>query len=170
MDGEGKTADGEAKNAGWRRWRRWFAELETATKAIGVAIAAIAILSFVIPPLGTLVNVITAWRFGAVGYARYEVAPKESSRGGNYLTPRGQFWLLSSDPGDDYQDLRIGDRLQAASPINFREDKDSDARIIFVLDKGDCVIVLGADDPVESEGARSGGWLKVATTACGLFG
>mgnify|MGYP000241371680 CR=1 FL=1 len=160
--------EGKTKKPG--RWKRWFERLEKATKAVGVAIAAVAILSFVIPPLGTLVNVITAWRFGAVGYVYYEVAKKEGVEDGNYLINKYQQLRLLASGGDSYEDISMGDRLQAASEVNFREEGTGSGRIIFVLSPRDCVVVLRANDPYPVTEARSGGWLKVATTACGLFG
>lgn len=144
--------------------------METATKVIGVVIATVAIVSFLIPPLGTFVNVVTAWRFGAVGHVYYEVASPENSPDGNHLTPDdGRLWLLSASDGDFYEDVRIGDRVQAADEVRFHVEPTKTSRVIFNLSRGDCAIVVGKARAVPVENAASGGWLRVATTACGLF-
>lgn len=142
----------------------WISRLEAIIKLIGTVAASVAALAFVIPPLGTWVNVLTSARFGAIGHVYYEIGQDHQ------LTARdGQLYLLR--PGRAmFSDLAIGDKLQAASSVNFREDANSASRPLFLLQRGDCVVILGRtrEQPVQS--ALSGGWLQVATTSCGLFG
>ncbi len=135
--------------------------VEKAPKAIGILAVWVAALSLA-PPIGTLVNVLTAWRFGVIGHVYYEI-------GGNRdLTKDGQFFLLRRGSGD-FRDLAFGDKLQAASEVDFHESDHNDSPTIFRLRQGDCVVVVWRDRELHVEFARSGGWLLVATTACGLF-
>ena len=147
-------------------WKRAFDGVETATKAVGVAVAVVAILSFLLPPVGTWI--LTAWRFGAVGYVYYEVGKPEEPTDGDRLTEDGQLWLLAAG-GDTYEDLSLGDRLQAASAVRFRTEPTKASRVVFLLNRSDCAIVIGKVGAHPVEKAESGGWLRVATTACGLF-
>jgi hypothetical protein len=149
-------------------WKRAFDGVEAVTKTIGVVVAVVAILSFLLPPVGTWINVLTAWRFGAVGYVYYEVGKPAEATDGDRLTADGQLWLLAAG-GDTYEDLSLGDRLQAASPVRFRTEPTKASRVVFLLNPSDCAIVIGKVGPHPVEVAESGGWLRVATTACGLF-
>jgi hypothetical protein len=63
----------------------------------------------------------------------------------------------------------MGDKLQAEDDQFLREQASKDGPLIFVLRKADCVIVLHKDHEVPVTKAVSGGWLRVATSACGLF-
>lgn len=82
--------------------------------------------------------------------------------------------FLLRDGYREYSDLRPGDVLQAGTAKNFRS-LDGDAASldknpkIFVLRRGECVVVLERLVASTPTYASSGGWLKVATTACGLF-
>ena len=135
---------------------------QTAQTAALVA-ALLAIAGFLIPPLGTLVNLITAWRFGATGYVYYEIGP-------NRTTTADSRWYLPRAGSGTYADLAVGDKLQEEDDQFLREHPAKDASpFIFVLRKADCVIVLHKDHEVTVQKAVSGGWLKVATSACGLF-
>jgi hypothetical protein len=146
--------------------REWvsgsFGVLETAAKTVGVIAALLAALSFVLPPFGNWVDMATARRFGAVGYVYYEIDRDKTP------TADGQLFLLRTGSGL-FDDIGAGDKLQAASKVNFRDQSNNHSRPIFLLKEGDCVIVLATDRKIAIEHALSGGWLKVATTACGLF-
>ena len=135
---------------------------ELAAKSVGIVGACRALLGFLVPPIGNVVNLVTAWRFGAVGYVYYEVGPNRT------LTDDGRFYLLRAGDGR-YQDISIGDRLQAVDEVHFRVWPTGNSPTIFLLGFRDCVIVLGRDHEVSVTPPHSGGWLKVATTACGLF-
>lgn len=142
---------------------RWFGVLESAAKLIGTLTILITALSFVWPSLGTTVSIATAWRFGALGHVYYEIGADQAP------TADGRLFLLR--PGDaSFAALAAGDKLQAIDEINFREYARRDSRAIFRLRSGDCIVVLEkAEEKKNLQNALSGGWLKVATTACGLF-
>lgn len=140
----------------------FFGAFETAAKVVGVIVALLAALSFVVPPFGKWVDITTARRFGATGYVYYEINDKKAP------TDDGQLYLLRSGNGL-YEDIKVGDKLQAGSKVNFREGPSKLTRPIFIPKEGDCVIVLALDHEEQVKHALSGGWLKVATTACGLF-
>lgn len=169
--------------------------LENIAKIATVGAAALALISTIYPPFGRTFNMLTAWRFGQSGYVYYAVGYATKKRHYNricttwdqyerpcaktqeYLSPTkfGQLYLLKSGSwiSGRFEDVREGDRLQAASPKEFR-DKDSvdDGRRIFLLEKGQCVTVLRIARKIEAEKlteSASGGWLYVATSACGLF-
>jgi hypothetical protein len=139
-----------------------FGVLETTAKIVGVVAALLAALSFVLPPAGNWMDITTSRRFGAGGYVYYEIGKDKE------LTDAGQLFLLRPGSGL-FEDIACGDKLQAASEVTFREHSKTDSRPIFLLNKGDCVIVLKRDHAISVEHALSGGWLKVSTTACGLF-
>lgn len=145
----------------------WYNGLEQITKVMATVVALFALIGFFVPPLGTLINVFTAWRFGAVGYVYYEIGKNRAPTGD------GQFYLLRSNTLGTYKDISMGDKFQAVTPVNFRElPRTDNSPIVFVLDAGDCVTVLAHDHekfPLQDRDAVSGGWFKVATTACGLF-
>jgi hypothetical protein len=136
--------------------------LEKAAKTIGTIAVLVAALSFFIPFIGPAVTVVTAWRFGVIGHAYYEIGDNRT------LSKDGQFYLLRSGSGD-FADLAFGDKLQAASEVRFHEADDAKSPTMFLLRQGDCVIVVRRDREKSVQAARSGGWLTVATTACGLF-
>ena len=154
-------ARGETENM--RGWvSRFFGAFDTAAKVVGVIVVLLAALSFVLPPFGKWVDLTTARRFGALGFVYYEIDKDKAP------TNDGQLFLLRHGSGL-FEEIVSGDKLQAASAVNFREQSDNHSRPIFLLGKGDCVIVLARDRQIKVEHALSGGWLKVATTACGLF-
>ncbi|QKD02720.1 hypothetical protein [Mesorhizobium loti] len=147
-------------------WGSLWSALQFVTKLVATLIAALALIGFFVPPLGKLVNVVSAWRFGAAGYVYYGVRVDGEPSGG------GQLYVLRSGPVN-FRDINWGERLQAVSGKEFRETASPTGRQMFELNKGDCVVVLGkgdeVTDPERLKGAASGGWLYVATTACGLF-
>jgi hypothetical protein len=142
--------------------------IERAAKLIAALIALIAAAAFFIPPIGTAVAMLTAWRFGVVGYAYYEIGQQRE------LTSDGNFHLLKGGSGL-FETIAIGDKLQVRSggTVNIRDmpigDPQSKTLILFKVREGDCVIVFGKGSKVETRNAVSGGWLRVGTTACGLF-
>jgi hypothetical protein len=142
---------------------RWLGVFESAAKLVGTLTVLLAALSFVWPWLGTVVNIATAWRFGALGHVYYEIGTNQAP------TADGRLFLLR--PGDaSFAALAAGDKLQAIDDVNFREHGRRDSRAIFRLRSGDCILVLEkVEEQKNLQNAQSGGWLKVATTACGLF-
>lgn len=137
--------------------------IETVARAIAAAVALIAAAGFLVPSIGTLVNLVTSRRFGATGYVYHEIGENR------HLTDDGRWYLPRAGAGT-YADLSVGDKLQAVDEVRLREKASGDPTAeIFELRKGDCVIVLSKDHEVRVQKALSGGWLKVATTACGLF-
>lgn len=84
----------------------------------------------------------------------------------------GLFLLRNGDR--NYADLSWGDVLQAGTDKNFRSLDGSKKDVpknpkIFVLRHGECVVFLGDILVTQPKHGGSGGWIKVATTACGLF-
>lgn len=56
------------------RWvSRFFGAFETAAKVVGVIAALLAVVSFLVPPVGELIDIATARRFGATGYVYYKI-------------------------------------------------------------------------------------------------
>lgn len=138
--------------------------LERLAKLVAAVLGVVALISFIFPPFGNLIETLTAWRFGAVGYVYYEID--------NDLAPTtdGNLYLLA-DGGREFTDLRFGNKLQATMGRKyFRTEPKLLAPIIFMLKEGDCVLVLATEKPTPVTTAKSGGWAKVATSGCGLFG
>lgn len=152
-------------------------------KRLGTLSAFIILLATIYPPLGNLINRITAERYGVHGIIKYELG--NDSQGRRRPTENGQLYLIRGGPRE-FSDIRPGDIVQAISDINFRDDRTGcgasetcgSAPIIFDLRKGDCAIVIersySDDAPTnlpDASGLKSrlGGWLRVATAACGLF-
>ncbi|ORE95806.1 hypothetical protein ATO13_03070 [Stappia sp. 22II-S9-Z10] len=174
------------------------APLERLLKVAAALSAALAILAFFIPSLGTATNLIISSRFGVNGYVYYEVAktclleadrcapltpasckPKwrqnceGTANQQTGLTKDGQLFLLSPNRRK-YDSISRGDRLQAASGVYFRSKPTNGSPAIFILQTGQCVIVTGFPLPRSGKEfgdkfVSSGGWLKVATTGCRLF-
>jgi hypothetical protein len=170
-------------------------------------VAALAVIAFFVPPAGNAIKLVTSWRFGAVGFVKYELGSRQNEPGKiaegepRYPTYNGQLYLLRNGKRE-YKNIHTGDIVQAITAVNFREDgkcalsgECGSAPTVFVLEKGDCAIVIsraypdnGKDDGWPSEDEKkaqrkknpdwvpgpvlvdkNGGWLRVATTACGLF-
>ncbi|TPK63573.1 hypothetical protein FJ546_12610 [Mesorhizobium sp. B2-4-19] len=153
-------------NAPTGAWGSIWSALQFLTKLAATLIAALALIGFFVPPLGKLVSVVSAWRFGASGYVYYGVGANGAPSGG------GQLFVLRPGPVN-FGDINWGERLQAVSSHQFRETPSLTSRAMFELNKGDCVVVLGKDNEIKDSArlgeAASGGWLYVATIACGLF-
>jgi hypothetical protein len=139
--------------------------LELCTKVLGGLLALFVLQSYLFPRfIWRHVEAWTAERNGLVGYVYYEV---KENRG---LTNDGQLFLLSDSKQGLYQDIRKGDRLIANSEVNFHMRPSLKDPLMYILKGGECVIVLeDPSNPVNVKNALSGGYLKVATTACGLF-
>lgn len=155
---------------------------DNTAKIFAGSAAILVIVSTLIPPIGRYVNAATAWRFGATGVLKYEIGVVKKT-GEIKPTPNvGDLYLLRG--GDrNFGDLGFGDILQAKSTNYFREDNGCDnddqkncskAPRVFELQKGQCAVVIkqlykdsGPDTEYFKD--KSGGWLRVASTRCGLF-
>ncbi|ESR27394.1 hypothetical protein [Lutibaculum baratangense] len=135
---------------------------EVAVKVLAGTLVIVAAAGFLIPPLGTAVHVLTAWRFGATGYVYYGVGKNGEP------TQAGKLYLIRTG-SRDYDSIGFGDKLQAASLKYFRDGPSASAPAIFILQRGECVTVLAKVWKSVSECSVSGGWLRVATSGCGLF-
>lgn len=158
--------------------------LEKIAKPVAASLALIAVVAFFIPPVGTAVRLITAWRFGAVGALYYEVDANGNPEC-ETNKKRGCSDLALLREGDrTFDRVGLGDTVQAGSKVNFREKKlpanreYSSNQIIFRLKEGDCAIVFSRLKDVKFHLKKKrddgmpivlGGWLKVGTTSCGLF-
>lgn len=152
--------------------------LDKWVKRFAAVAAVVLALSVIVPPFGKFLNLVSASRFGANGIIKYELGTDDKNN--RVPTSQGQLRLLRNGPRE-FANIRRGDIVQAMSEIRFHESNDcvrtqkcAAAPIVFDLQKGDCAIVLGkayVDDGKDTESAkgRKGGWLHVATTACGLF-
>ena len=87
------------------------------------------------------------------------------------LTDDGGLYLLKKSEEALYTDIKIGDKLRVGHDINVRQGPTKDFPPILVLEKGACVIVTEKPKYEKEilEHAKSGGRLKVSTTACGIF-
>ena len=115
--------------------------------------------------LWSKIEAIIASKQGITGFVYYEVG---KNRG---LTNDGQLFLLSDSINAFYQDIKKGDKLIANSEVRLRIKPNKEYPRVFELQKRDCVIVI--EDPANEvhdlKDAVSGGWLHIATTACGIF-
>lgn len=154
------------------------------TKIAGAFLVFIAICS-AIPIASGPIKAVTGWLFGIQGAVYYEIGPNDDAMfasvdaNGDEVVDGGLFLLR--DGNRDFSDLSWGDILQAGTEKNFRswreiengkaEDGAENVNIpkIFVLREGECVVVLSPIKERPPKQAKSGGWLRVATTACGLF-
>ena len=159
------------------------------TKTTGGALAAVAIVTTLVWPLGGYLKAVTSWRFGVTGLLKYEIGTELNDNGVEVNGPMkptsaGNLYLLR--PGErGFNDLRFGDVLQSKGPNRFRENTGCSRKIpktdctttspeIFKLHPGQCVVVLKKHQP-DSGGDdkhfinKDGGWVLVATTPCGLF-
>ena len=150
--------------------------LEIPTKIVAGVVSLVAIGGFIFPKLiWTPIEGLIAQHFGVSGWVYYEVG--KNKKGDRALTKDGKLYLLKSSNAL-YDDVKLGDKLRASSPVNFREDSTRRSRVMFHLNENDCVIVI-SDKKIPYSGRfvdtdaevkpESGGWLKVATTPCGLF-
>ncbi|WP_144284217.1 hypothetical protein [Megalodesulfovibrio gigas] len=158
--------------------------------AVVVFVGAIyGILSFTLPTSWFCkIEAVKAQKLGLNAMAYYGVATNRSR------SDQGQLFLLREDVDASIEHLQVGDKLRAASEVNlvsisnFGVDlyhgKDCtnkptlEKRTISILQKDECVIVVSDEKMIISKEildctpgnkAISGGYIKVATTPCGLF-
>jgi hypothetical protein len=144
-------------------FRAAFDWLVEAAKIIAALLAILTAVAFAFPWVENQINILTAARFGASGYVYYEINVESGEP-----TSRGQLLLLK--PGNGlFSDIKVGDKLQTVSPKNFRVKSTTASRLQYELQQGDCVIVLSVDREEQVPEGITGGWLGVATAACGLF-
>lgn len=167
------------------------------TKITSAILVAVVVTTSIVPIFGSWAKAIAAWRFGTNGVLKYELGnpankedkeDKEDKVTIGYSSLRnptkvGNLFLLRDGPRE-FKNLRFGDILQADGPQRFRENNGCSSRKptdctttspeMFQLQTGECVVVLGkheADSGKDDNDHinKSGGWVHVATAACGLF-
>jgi hypothetical protein len=111
--------------------------------------------------------------YGVKGAVYYEVGSNGEAMFATGNQVDGGLFLLRNG-ARNYDDLSWGDVLQAGTDKNFRSLDGPVGTIprnpkIFVLRPGECVVVLSKLLETQPKHAASGGWIKVATTSCGLF-
>jgi hypothetical protein len=142
-----------------------FHKLELLSKLVGIlaaiaAVSAIALPASVWKPIEAKIASI----YGTNGWVYYEVGNNRT------ITADGNFYLLKETPTGYYNEIEVGDKLRVAGDVNFRNGPSQEAPRSFVLINGDCVIVTKKPErKVNVTTAKSGGWLQVATSPCGLF-
>jgi len=139
--------------------------LEVPVKIVSSIVAILAIGAFISPKsIWSPIEALISQKFGISGWVYYEVGDHRS------ITEDGQLYLLKASSEGLYNEIQLGDKLRANSAVNFRQDKGLISNIVFLLNSNDCVIVISRpEDPVTPKQAKSGGWLQVSTTPCGLF-
>lgn len=136
-------------------------------KLLGLLVALVGI-ALALPVTSGQVKILYGRLYGITGAVYYETGGKQN------LTKDGQLFLIKDGPRG-FDNVQRGDTLQAASEVRFRNLRWSDAGFvpgpeIFLLDKGQCVIVLERlDETSRATDPASGGWVRVATSACRLF-
>ena len=142
------------------RFKTYIETAEVFIKAVVIVLFALTLLAFILPPVERWAKIALSWRFGSVGYVYY-VTDKAGD-------PRD---LYKVTPGaTTYEKMSYGDILQARHSVNFRAEGTIASRPLFAVRKEACLIVISSPDkPIPPNGDYVGGWLKVATTACGLF-
>ncbi len=140
-------------------------KLEVLSKITGIIAATIAICVILLPaPLWKPIESVIASIYGTNGWVYYEVGKNRA------ITDDGNFYLLKETETGFYDEIQIGDKLRVSGDVNFRSAPSLDSPRSFVLINGDCVIVTETPSKkVDVQHAESGGWLKVATSPCGLF-
>jgi len=140
-------------------------KLEIVTKATGIVAALVAICALFLPSaLWKPVESVIAMVYGTNGWVYYEVGKNRK------ITHDGNFYLLKETETGFYEEIKMGDKLRVAGDVNFRSGPGVEYPRSFVLITGDCVIITRPPkNKVDVENAESGGWLKVATSPCGLF-
>lgn len=140
-------------------------KLEFLSKVTGILAAIVAICAVFLPaPLWKPIESRIASIYETNGWVYYEVGKNRA------LTNDGNFYLLKETVTGFYDEIKVGDKLRVSGDVNFRNGPSSDSQRSFVLINGDCVIVTETPrKKVEVSKAESGGWLKVATSPCGLF-
>ena len=142
--------------------------IEIPGKIVGFTASMVALCAFVLPrSIWAPVEAYIAQIYGVSGHVYYEIAENRA------LTEHGQLYLLKKSIGAKYDQIDRGDRLRAASAVNFRVDRNKDAEVLFTVQTGECVIVTAPPThpltQFKNTGVISGGWLDVATSPCGLY-
>ena len=140
-------------------------KLEVVSKVTGIIVAIFAILAVLLPAfLWKPIEATIASIYGTSGWVYYEVGENRK------ITSDGNFYLLKESETGFYSEIEVGDKLRVSGDVNFRNEPTNSAPRSFVLINGDCVIVTNEPaHKVEVQEAKSGGWLNVATSPCGLF-
>jgi len=145
------------------------------SKIFGGIIALTIVLAFVSQEVRSFLNLRLAETTGVVGHLYYEVGKRENE---DRIEPTrdGLLYLLKRDKeedGKDFEDISVGDKVIAADSKNlWPKDTSEEGSPIFVLQPERCAIVLDKVrelEKFEDKWVSSGGWLKVATTGCGIF-
>lgn len=177
---------------------RFLNTCDALAKIAGALAIVILILTTAFPQIGALTKALASERFGTTGVLKYELGSPLLRKRGKLVTNTdgtpvvasirqatgaGQLHLLRS--GDrEFDQLRYGDVLMAAGTNILRQNNGCSTRSptdcttaspeLFKLRQGQCVIVLsrhnhdsGEDDSLYVN--KIGGWIRVATTACGVF-
>jgi hypothetical protein len=171
--------------------RSFIEKCDAVAKVSGVIVLAFVIISTASPFVGKWVKTISALRFGTHGIVKYELGDPVRVVEGRIImkgvartpTEAGNLFLLRQG-SREFHNLRTGDVLQADGPQRFRENngcskkQETDCTTtspeLFQLQTGQCAVVLakhqqdsGEDDHKHVN--KLGGWVHVATAACGLF-
>jgi len=173
----------ESRNTFAEGVRTIITSADSMLKLSGAVLVLTAILTTVLPPLGSYLKAASSWRFGTKGLLKYEVGQPVSEVSAVKPTSAGNLYLLRGG-GRKFDDLKFGDILQSKGPNRFRENngcgmkKDTDCVTtspeIFKLHVGECVVVLNVQNADSGDDdadfvSKDGGWVYVATTPCGLF-
>jgi hypothetical protein len=140
-------------------------KLEILSRVTGVVVALIAIFALFLPAsMWQLAEAKIAQLYGANGWVYYEVGEARK------LTEHGNLHLLKVTETAYYEEISVGDKLRVSGDVSFRSANGTDKPKTFVLINGDCVIVTSQpNNKIEVKKAKSGGWLQVSTSPCGLF-
>lgn len=140
-------------------------KLEVISKITGIVASIFALCALFLPSsIWKVAESQIAQIYGANGWVYYEVGEERE------ITKDGNFYLLKESPTGYYNEIEVGDKLRVVGNANFRSGKGSSEPKTFVLVGGDCVIITSKPrDEYSVKKAKSGGWLKVATSPCGLF-
>lgn len=139
--------------------------IELLSKIVGGIAALIALCAVFLPStLWKPIESIIAQIYGTNGWVYYEVGENRE------ITGDGNFYLLKETETGFYDEIKVGDKLRVSGDVNFRSGPSSRHPRSFVLINGDCVIVTRPpNNESDVQQAKSGGWLEVATSPCGLF-
>ncbi|WP_155730436.1 hypothetical protein [Pseudoalteromonas luteoviolacea] len=140
-------------------------KLEIISKTTGIVASIFALCALFLPSsIWKVAESQIAQIYGANGWVYYEVGEERE------ITKDGNFYLLKESPTGYYNEIEVGDKLRVVGNANFRSGKGSNEPKTFVLVDGDCVIITSKPrEEYSVKNAKSGGWLKVATSPCGLF-
>ena len=165
--------------------KKRFDQLVEKSDSIGKLAGALVVFAAImaaIPLVDGYLKAATGVVYGVNGAVYYEIGPDgdamfastyQNDAGEKKKRVDGGLYLLRNGERN-FTDLRIGDVLQAGTDKRFKS-RDGEPHTtknnpdIFILRPGECVVVLSKRHEVKPEQAKSGGWLNVATTSCGLF-